>query len=83
MYGCRRTPEEHKEEASLRKPAIVNVPIGVLTASGPALNKDFVPQVAAKFPNKAARILVVCFLCLTLSWVVSIELQFPYTHRSR
>lgn len=55
-----RTPEEHKEEASLRKPAIVNVPIGLLTASGPALNQDFVPQVAAKFPNKAARILVAC-----------------------
>lgn len=65
VYGCSnclflcRTPEEYAEEAIFRKPAIVNVPIGFLTESGPTLNKDFVTEVAKKFPNKSARILVV------------------------
>eukprot|EP00884_Botryococcus_braunii_P013402 jgi/Botrbrau1/22062/Bobra.0024s0071.1 len=55
-----RTPEEHAEEAIFRKPPIVNVPIGFLSESGPSLNKNFVADVAKKFPNKSARILVAC-----------------------
>lgn len=49
-----------------RKPPIVNIPIGFMTDNGPTMNKDFLPEVAKKFPNKSARILVVRILCFVL-----------------